>query len=155
MNAAPSELTIGNLVRRVLFFIREEYVNQMKYATENYITLHFFLIRNNSYAKVMYWCLHCFRRETGTSEAEEQQTASVFLSRKQQQRERSGSMVSTGSTGSGNNVKAVTEATEQLTLDDGQALPATEAKEEPNITLSMHCQSSFVCTAVLITHINL
>jgi hypothetical protein len=30
MSAAQSELTIGNLVRRVLFFIREEYANQMK-----------------------------------------------------------------------------------------------------------------------------
>ena len=30
MSAAQSELTIGNLVRRVLFFIREEYANQIK-----------------------------------------------------------------------------------------------------------------------------
>lgn len=30
MAAAQSELTIGNLVRRVLFFIREEYANQIK-----------------------------------------------------------------------------------------------------------------------------
>ena len=30
MSAAQSELTIGNLVRRVLFFIREEYANQVK-----------------------------------------------------------------------------------------------------------------------------
>jgi translation initiation factor eIF-2B subunit beta len=28
--AAQSELTIGNLVRRVLFLIREEYVSQVK-----------------------------------------------------------------------------------------------------------------------------
>jgi hypothetical protein len=30
--AAQSELTIGNLVRRVLFLIREEYVSQVKYV---------------------------------------------------------------------------------------------------------------------------
>jgi len=30
MSAAQSELTIGNLIRRVLFFIREEYANQLK-----------------------------------------------------------------------------------------------------------------------------
>jgi hypothetical protein len=32
MAAAQSELTIGNLVRRVLFLIREEYTNQVKYV---------------------------------------------------------------------------------------------------------------------------
>ncbi len=28
--AAPSELAIGNLVRRILYVVREEYANKMK-----------------------------------------------------------------------------------------------------------------------------
>ena len=38
MAAAQSELTIGNLVRRVLFFIREEYSNQLKLESNNTAT---------------------------------------------------------------------------------------------------------------------
>jgi hypothetical protein len=34
MSAAQSEFSIGNLVRRVLFFIREEHTNQMRFSTE-------------------------------------------------------------------------------------------------------------------------
>ena len=34
LSAAPSELSIGNIVRRVLFLIREEYSNQLRIAEE-------------------------------------------------------------------------------------------------------------------------
>ncbi len=37
--AAPTELTIGNVVRRVLFCIREEHAHQLKYV-DSHITHH-------------------------------------------------------------------------------------------------------------------
>lgn len=39
--AAPTELTIGNVVRRVLFCIREEHSNQLKYAPPLLYMQHF------------------------------------------------------------------------------------------------------------------